>query len=113
MPESPKLLNVSGLPSDESQSVNVTWMNLTLAEARGWITNYTVHYWDVATETRSIAHNSSASSDKTSLVIDGLDVFRTYNIVLTASTVMGAGTDSTVFVLKGRQRPIQSKHFIV
>ena len=86
----------------------VAWENLTLAEARGWITNYTVHYWDVGKENRSTARsNSTTTSDEFSLTINGLDIFRTYNIVVTANTSAGVGMDSKILVLNAQQRPNQ------
>ena len=91
----------------------VTWENLTLAEARGWIINYTVHYWDVGKEDRSTAHsNSTTTSNNFSLVIEGLDPFTTYKIVVTASTIIGVGMDSNILVLEAQTRPIQGTYVL-
>ena len=37
-----------------------------------------------------------------------IDVFCDYNIVVTATTVIGQGADSNVFLLKGRPRQSQA-----
>ena len=88
-------------------SVVVRWDNLTLSEARGWIVNYTIHYWDAGKHTRTTARNSTTKGAQTSHNFTSKDfsVFRTYNIVVTGSTVAGEGTDSQIFVLQGKPSP--------
>ena len=92
----------------------VQWRNLTLAEAKGWITHYTVHWWDTQTGVRASASNRNTSGVATSLEIKmGFDIFQTYNIVVTASTVAGQGVDSTIFVLVRRPRPPSSNAGVI
>ena len=88
-------------------SVVVTWSNLTLTRARGWLINYTIHYWDAGNGNRKSAKNVTTDSVITSHTFSSkdFDSFRTYNVVVTASTVIGEGDDSEIFVLKGRPLP--------
>ena len=88
-------------------SVVVLWDNLTLTEARGWIVHYTVHYWDAGKQNRTTARNFTTEGVQIShnFTSKDFDVFQTYNIVVTGSTVAGEGTDSQVFVLLGKPRP--------
>ena len=84
----------------------VGWNNLTLTQARGWILHYTIHYWDVGNQNRFSARNFSTKGVATSHTFNsGFDASRTYNIVITATTIAGEGVDSKVFVLVGRPLP--------
>ena len=101
----PSGVRVKRNTSDDSVLVN--WHNLTLTEARGWIVNYTIHYWDIGSQDRKSARNFSTDREKTSHTFSGqdFDSLRTYNIVVTASTIAGEGVDSLVVVLVGKSLP--------
>lgn len=89
-----------------NDTILVHWRNLTLVEARGWIVHYTVHWWDAASKARATASSQNTTGLTTLLEIKReFDIFQDYNIVVTATTVAGQGSDSAVFILKGRPRP--------
>ena len=71
--------------------IGVSWSPLSLVEARGWITNYTVYY----SPTSSKQYNSTTvSHNLTSVVIGGLMPEVTYVVQVSASTAAGEGEKS-------------------
>ena len=105
----PRRVAVKRNTSDDS--VLVLWDHLTLTEARGWILHYTIHYWDTGNQNRKSARNFSTDGVKTSHTFSSrdFDSFRTYNIVVTASTVAGEGLDSQVVMLIGKPLPVPAR----
>jgi hypothetical protein len=105
VPMAPGGVIVTRNTSDDS--VLVTWRNLTLTEARGWLQHYTIHYWDTENGNRNSATNNMTDGVKTSYTFSSKDLnqFRTYNVVVTASTVIGEGAGSEIFVFRGRPLP--------
>ena len=101
-PMAPGGVTVTRITDDDS--VIVTWSNLTLTQARGWLIRYTIYYWDTGNGNRNSANNFMTNGVITSHTFSSkdFDPFRTYSVVLTASTGGGEGMDSEVFVLPGR-----------
>ena len=85
-------------------SVVVRWRNLTLIRARGWLVHYTIYYWDTGNGNRNSANKLMTDGVMTSHTFSSEDFnpFRTYSVVLTASTGGGEGLESAVFTLLGR-----------
>ena len=74
---------------------------------------YTIHYWDIDSRNRTTSKNLSTDGVQISHVFsNGFDEFKTYNIVVTASTIAGQGSDSQIFVLKGKIPPKSTQHII-
>ena len=71
----------------------VTWQPLSLAEARGFVTQYRVSYWQVASGSLS-ALTQAVLGRENSTVIIGLEPGKNYAVTVSASTSVGDGIDS-------------------
>ena len=89
-------------------SIKVSWLALTLVEARGFITNYTVTVQPVQLtssnrkreETSKLLKFTTSSSNETSIVItSSLDPTLDYVISVSASTKIGESTNNTNITL--------------
>ena len=75
------------------ETMRVTWKPLTLLEARGRVTNYTVYYWIEGTEA-STAKTKIVSGNMTSINITELDATQAYLVAVAASTMAGMGNQT-------------------
>ena len=82
--------------------MNITWGKLSLEEARGFITHYTITY-DVKEDRRkreaTVVEVQPEGSYK---VIGGLDLKRSYGVELSASTIEGEGVKSSTITVNGK-----------
>ena len=72
--------------------MNVSWELLTLTQARGHVTNYSVSYQptgSVEVETETVV-----PGDQNSVVIGGLDPYEAYSVQVWANTAAGRGNTS-------------------
>ena len=77
----------------------VSWIPLTLSEARGFITSYTVFYSPQVSRTkRQEPHTmqKTVSGDVNRTIIDGLDSNTAYDVQMSANTIAGASVLSKV-----------------
>ena len=77
----------------------VSWIPLTLSEARGFITSYTVFYSPQVNRTKQQEPNNmqkTVSGDVNRITIDGLDPNTAYDVQMSASTKAGASALSEV-----------------
>ena len=77
----------------------VTWIPLTLSEARGFITNYTVFYSPQVSRRKRQELNTmqkAVSGDVNRTTIDGLDPNTAYDVQMSANTKAGASALSEV-----------------
>lgn len=81
------------MSSISSTSAIITWKPLSLSEARGFITQYNVIYWQVATGSLS-ALTQAVSEYENSTIIVGLEPGTNYAVTVSASTLEGDGIDS-------------------
>ena len=82
--------------------MRVSWQPLSLSEARGFVLFYTIAYTP-SPNTRKRQANTmrvNASADAPSRTIEGLDGNIDYNVVVSAGTRAGLGTQSTVIVVQ-------------
>ena len=96
--------SVAPIPTLKWLSVSemeVSWTSLTLEEARGFPTGYTVTYTsaapgDPARRRRRDEESGmeTVSADQTSVTLTGLDSERQYSVSVAASTSAGTGTSS-------------------
>ena len=89
----------------------VSWTKLTLAEARGFIKNYTILYYpSMGSRKRqsSNAMSTTVNSDLSSIVIDGLDENSAYSVQISANTGAGNGTLSMTV-----PAPLHSKIYLL
>ena len=95
---------VTATRNTDDDSVVVTWSNLTLIRARGWLIHYTIYYWDTGSGNRNSAKSFMTDGVMTSHTFSSEDFnpFRTYNVVVRATTGGGEGAESAVFTLQGR-----------
>ena len=78
----------------------VSWIPLTLSEARGFITSYTVFYSPQVNRTKLQEPNTmekTVSGDVNRTIIDGLDPNTAYDVQMLANTKAGSGSLSEVF----------------
>ncbi len=77
----------------------VSWKPLTLSEARGFITFYTIEYYPSPNNKKRQAPSDimrvNVSADSSSAIIDGLDESRDYVVQVFASTRAGSGETSS------------------
>ena len=69
-------------------SALVTWTHLSLAEARGFITNYNITYWMVGSDIMD-SESILVPGGENSTIISGLDPDSQYYFRVSASTVVG------------------------
>ena len=78
----------------------VSWILLTLSEARGFITSYTVFYSPQVNRTKQQEPNTMqktvVSGDVNQTIIDGLDPNTAYDVQMSANTKAGASALSEV-----------------
>ena len=77
----------------------VSWIPLTLSEARGFITSYTVFYSPQVSRTKRQEPNTmqkTVSGDVNRTTIDGLDPNTAYDVQMSANTKAGASALSEV-----------------
>ena len=77
----------------------VSWTPLSLSEARGFITHYTVAYFPQQSSSKQQEPNTiykNVSSDSNQTTIDGLDGSTDYGVQVSASTNAGSGDFSPV-----------------
>ena len=75
-----------------STAMNVSWTLLTLEEARGFVTSYTVSYRkDEGMAKRTTESVVVPGGEQSSVVIGGLDPGSSYQVSVSASTSAGTG----------------------
>ena len=77
--------------------INVSWVPLSLAEARGFVVNYTV---SVESSSGGEVVTVYVQENETSAVIGGLDPRLAYSVKVWASTVAGHGLPSNITDVK-------------
>ena len=80
-----------------STQIEVRWKPLSLEEARGFITHYTVTAEHASSQKRRQAGGTlrvTVGANSTRAVLDGLSSVLTYWITVSASTVVGTSTNN-------------------
>ena len=81
--------------------MNITWVKLSLEEARGVVTGYTVSYDTLDSRQRKEAMLELAEPEDSYKVIGGLGFTNSYSIRVSASTAIGQGTSSPPIIVNG------------
>ena len=82
--------------------MNVTWVTLSLEQARGFITGYTVTYQSLALRSRKeAAVMEFVQPDGTYKVIGGLEYTVPYLVMVSARTAPGEGISSPAITVDG------------
>lgn len=71
----------------------VSWINLTLSQTRGFLTNYTITLYKSTSNVscgNTVAEHTFYTS-KTSLLAENLDIQSPYCVTVSGSTVVGEG----------------------
>ena len=92
-PKDIKVVRISG------SMMRVSWTSLTLSEARGFITHYTVAYTPSSSCSKGEAPNTlyqTVGNDSSETTIEGLDGSTAYTVQVSASTVAGDGDYSSL-----------------
>ena len=78
--------------------MEVSWIPLTLSEARGFITSYTIFYSSQVNRTKQEPHTMEkiVSGNINQITIDGLDPNTAYDVQMSANTKAGASSLSEV-----------------
>ena len=79
-------------------SMEVSWQPISLAEARGFVSSYTIAYQSERNNFSLSAMKISVPGNQTIVVIDGLNPDLTYHIKVWANTSAGAGMASKAIV---------------
>ena len=87
-------------------SMDVSWRPLTLSEARGFVTFYSIAYTPTPNSRRRQASQDTmyvnASADSSSVTIQGLDGDLAYSVTVAAATRAGIGVESNGIIAKAR-----------
>ena len=79
-------------------SIEVSWLSLSLEEARGFVSSYTVAYQSGQNNFSLSAMYMSVPGNQKIVVIDGLNPDFTYHVKVWANTSAGAGMASKAIV---------------
>ena len=83
----------------------VSWTPLTLSEARGFVTHYTIAYTPVInSRRRQVSQDTTyqnVSADLSNETISRLDGSLAYSIQVSAGTITGQGVQSAAIVAEG------------
>lgn len=82
--------------------MNITWAKLTLEEARGLITAYTVTYEIVNSRRRKEVMEEVSEPGDSYKVVGGLDFTSSYSVMVSASTAAGRGISSSATTVQGK-----------
>ena len=87
----------------------VSWRPLTLSEARGFVTFYSIAYTPTPNSRRRQASQDTmyvnASADSSSVTIQGLDGDLAYSVTVAAATRAGIGVKSTAISVDAKPEP--------
>ncbi len=90
-------------------TISLSWTELTLIEARGFVSNYTIRYYTLSESRKRQQLNAmskTVDANVTTATIEGLDETSSYSVQISASNGAGSGVFSTpvsvpsMFVLK-------------
>ena len=84
--------------------MNITWVKLSLKEARGFITGYTMSYDTLDSRHRKEAMVEFAHPEDSYKVIGGLGFTASYSITVSASTAVGQGISSPPIIVNGNKQ---------
>ena len=82
--------------------MNVTWVKLTLEEARGFITSYKITYDVLQARRRRDIRVEVADAEDSFKVIAGLGFTESYSVSISASTAAGDGINSIAVISHGK-----------
>ena len=82
----------------------VSWTALTLVEARGHITHYTVYYWSASNSLQ--VYNVTVAHNTTRVILSNLSPGETYVVQISANTSVGEGSKSMEFYSTYKQGDI-------
>ena len=82
--------------------MNITWVKLSLEEARGVVTGYTVAYDTLESRRRKEVMLEFAQPEDSYKVIGGLGFINSYSITVSASTAVGQGISSPPITVNGK-----------
>lgn len=81
--------------------MNISWTKLSFAEAKGFITHYTVSYDTTESRRRKDALVEFVHPDSSYKVIGGLGITTSYLVTVSASTAVGQGESCTSITVNG------------
>ena len=81
--------------------MNITWMKLSLEEARGFIISYTVSYDTLDSRRREEATVEFVHPEGSYKVISGLGITTSYSVTVSANTAAGQGVNSPPIIVNG------------
>ena len=84
--------------------LNISWEKMSLEEARGFVTGYTIRYDSIERRRRRAVTVEAVDPDSFHKVIGGLQLTESYSITVSASTSAGEGVESAPVILEGELR---------
>ena len=82
--------------------VNISWVKLTLDEARGFVTLYTIRYDSVGSRNKRAVKIEVAGPESSYKVIGGVGITESYSVTVSASTSAGEGIIGTPVIVSGK-----------
>ena len=96
-------------------TMDVSWRPLTLSEARGFVTFYSIAYTPTPNSRRRQAPQDTmhvnASADSSSVTVVGLDGDLAYSVTVSASTSAGMGPQSDTVIIEISKAPLEFAQF--
>ena len=89
-----------------STSAIVSWTPLTLSEARGFVTEYSVTYWREGSDSAN-GVTVRVPGNESSVIVNNLDADSNYLFTVSAGTVEGASNVSDTIVFQGARNQIE------
>ena len=89
--------------------MRVSWTSLTLTEARGFITHYTVAYFPLSSGSKREELNilyQTVGKDSSDATIEDLDGYSAYVVQVSASTAAGDGDYSGAIIASTHQQEL-------
>ncbi len=82
--------------------MNVSWVKLTLEEARGFVTGYTISIDTLETRRKRAVRMEMIHPDSSNKLIGGLGFTESYSVTVSARTTAGDGISSSAILLYGK-----------
>ena len=80
--------------------MDVSWRQLTLSEARGFVTFYRIAYTPTRRQASQDTMYVNASADSSNVTISGLNGELEYSVIVFAGNKAGAGKQSDVVIVQ-------------
>lgn len=93
--------------------MNVSWVKMTLEEAKGFVISYTVRYDVIESRRRRTVRLEVVEPDSSYKIIGDFGLTESYSITVSASTIAGEGIESAPIIVQGTYSLLCKDHVIM